>query len=394
MATQTEKERINTLLTRGVSEVIQRESLQKKLESGKPLRVKLGIDPTSPHIHLGRTIPLLKLKDFQDLGHQVVLIVGDFTSVIGDTSDKDAERPMLDRAVVDENKKQYYAQVAKLLDIDKVEFRYNSEWLEKLTYREIGEHADLFSVSDFISRENIAKRLVDGKRVSLREVLYPLMQGYDSVAVQADVELGGTDQRFNLLAGRTLQPHFGQEPQDILMGPLINGTDGRKMSSSWGNTITLSMEPHDMYGKVMSMADSEIITYFTVCTRVPLEDVKEYETHIQNGENPRDAKMALAKEIVRMYHGEEAAQGAEQNFIDTFQKGGIPEDVLEIKAPYIDALLAHGVVASKTELRRLLDEGGVRNPETGEKYASFPESITEPLTLKIGKRRFVKLLPS
>ncbi len=393
MAVEIDEKKINELLSRGVTESIHLESLKKKLFSGKQLRVKLGVDPTSPSIHLGRTIPLLKLRDFQELGHQIVFIVGDFTSVIGDTSDKDAERPMLDRAVIDENKKQYYAQVAKILDIDKVEFRYNSEWLEGLTYREIGEHADLFSVSDFISRENIAKRLAEGKRVSLREVLYPLMQGYDSVAIRADVELGGTDQRFNLLAGRTLQPHFGQEPQDILMGPLVNGTDGRKMSSSWGNTITLTMEPYDMYGKVMSMADSEIITYFTVCTRVSLDEIKAHESKIQNGENPRDAKMALAKEIVRMYHGEESANGAEQNFIDTFQKGGVPEDILEITAPYVDALLAQGIVASKTELRRLLDEGGVRNAETGEKYEALPESLTEPLTLKLGKRRFVKLLP-
>ena len=178
---------------------------------------------------------------------------------------------------IDENKKTYLEQVGKVLDVSKIEFRNNSEWLGELTYREIGEHADRFSVADFISRENIAKRLTDGKRVSLREVLYPLMQGYDSVAVKADVELGGTDQRFNLLAGRTLQEGFGQEPQDIIMGPLINGTDGRKMSSSWGNTVTLTMEPSDMYGKVMSMADSEIITYFTLCTRVPMDEVKEIE---------------------------------------------------------------------------------------------------------------------
>jgi tyrosyl-tRNA synthetase len=393
MAVLVDEKKIDELLSRGVTEVIHHESLRKKLLSGKQLRVKLGIDPTSPSIHLGRTIPLLKLRDFQELGHQIVFIVGDFTSVIGDTSDKDAERPMLDRAVIEENKKQYYTQVAKILDIERVEFRYNSEWLEKLTYREIGEHADLFSVSDFISRENIAKRLEEGKRVSLREVLYPLMQGYDSVAIEADVEIGGTDQRFNLLAGRTLQPHFGQEPQDILMGPLVNGTDGRKMSSSWGNTITLQMEPYDMYGKVMSMADSEIITYFTVCTRVPQDEIHNHASKIQNGENPRDAKMALAREIVRMYHGADIAAGAEQNFIETFQKGGIPDDILEINAPYIEALLAEGVVASKTELRRLLDEGGVRNTETGEKYETLPESVTEPLTLKLGKRRFVKLLP-
>ncbi len=393
MEVNTDPVKINELITRGVSEVIHGESLRKKLESGKKLRIKLGVDPTSPNIHLGRSIPILKLKDFQELGHQIVFIVGDFTGVIGDTSDKESERPMLTREVIEENKRTYLEQVGKILDVSLVEFRHNSEWLGSLTYREIGEHADQFSVADFIARENIEKRLTEGKRVSLREILYPLMQGYDSVAVKADVELGGTDQRFNLLAGRSLQEHFGQEAQDIIMGPIINGTDGRKMSSSWGNTITLTMEPNDMYGKVMSLVDAEIVNYFRLCTRVPLEEIQVRETALGNGANPKEAKMALAKEIVRMYHGEEAAHGAEQNFVETFQKGGVPEDILEIKAPYIEALLAQGIVASKTELRRLLDEGGVRNAETGEKYDTLPESVTEPLTLKLGKRRFVRLLP-
>lgn len=389
----TDEQKIDALLTRGVEEVIHRESLKKKLLSGRQLRVKLGIDPTSPSIHLGRSIPLLKLRDFQELGHQVVFIVGDFTGVIGDTSDKDSERPMLTEAAIEENKRTYLEQVGKILDVTKIEFRQNSEWLGNLTYREIGEHADQFSVADFISRENIAKRLKEGKRVSLREVLYPLMQGFDSVATEADVELGGTDQRFNLLAGRTLQERFGQVPQDIIMGPLVNGTDGRKMSSSWGNTITVTMEPNDMYGKVMSMADAEIISYFTLCTRVPMNEVEEVRTALATGVNPRDMKMKLARTIVAMYHSDVAATDAEANFIETFQKGGVPDDVLEIKPDYIEALLTQSIVASKTELRRLLEDGGVRNAETGEKLDALPASVTEPLILKIGKRRFVRLLP-
>jgi tyrosyl-tRNA synthetase len=300
---------------------------------------------------------------------------------------------MLSRDVIDENKKNYYAQVAKVLDIEKVELHYNSEWLEGLTYREIGEHADLFSVADFIARDNIKRRLDAGKRVSLREVLYPLMQGYDSVAIKADVEIGGTDQRFNLLAGRAMQPHFNQVPQDILMNPLINGTDGRKMSSSWGNTINLVAEPEDMYGKVMSMQDSEIIPYFTICTRVPLEEVALIKEHLDAGANPRDAKMRLAREIVSMYHNEEAGIAAQNVFIETFQKGGIPDDVLEIKPDYVEALLTHEVVASKSELHRLFEAGGVKNAETGDKLTEFPSAVEEPLVLKIGKRRFVKLLP-
>jgi tyrosyl-tRNA synthetase len=393
MTIHTDEKKIDELLTRGVDEVIHKEVLKKKLLSGKQLRVKLGIDPTSANLHLGRSIPLLKLRDFQELGHQVVFIVGDFTGIIGDTSDKDSERPMLTREAVEENKKTYLTQVAKILDIDAVEFRYNSEWLEKLTYREIGEHADLFSVSDFIARDNIKRRLDAGKRVSLRETLYPLMQGYDSVAIKADVELGGTDQRFNLLSGRTLQPHFGQEAQDILMTALINGTDGRKMSSSWGNTINLLAPAVDMYGKVMSMQDSEIVTYFTMCTRIPLSKVDEVREALSGDANPRDAKMELAFEITRMYHGEDGAKEGEAYFKETFQQKQVPEDVVEISPDFSEALVSCGVVASKTELRRLLEAGGVRDAETGEKLTEMPASVTEPRVLKIGKRRFVKLMP-
>ncbi len=393
MEVNTDRVKIDALLTRGVSTIIHEESLRAKLLSGRKLRIKLGIDPTSPHIHLGRTIPLLKLKDFEELGHQIVFIVGDFTGVIGDTSDKESERPMLTPEEIENNKKTYLEQVGKILDVSRIEFRNNSEWLAPLTYGEIGAHADVFSVSDFIARENIKRRLDEGKRVSLREVLYPLMQGYDSVAVKADVELGGTDQRFNLLAGRALQERFNQTPQDIVMGHLLNGTDGRKMSSSWGNTITLTMEADDMYGKVMSMADSEIISYFTLCTRVPMNEVTDIELALQNGGNPRDLKMKLAHTIVSQYHGEEDASKAENVFIETFQKKGVPEDVLEIKPEYGEALIQAGVIASKTELRRLLEDGGVRNAETGEKYDALPSGLTESLVLKIGKRRFVKLLP-
>ncbi len=393
MEVNTDRAKIDALLTRGVSDIIHEDSLREKLMSGKQLRIKLGIDPTSPNIHLGRSIPLLKLKDFQELGHQIVFIVGDFTGVIGDTSDKESERPMIAAEAIEENKKTYYEQVGKILDVSRIEFRQNSEWLSPLTYGEIGMHADAFSVADFIARDNIKRRLEDGKRVSLREVLYPLMQGYDSVAMKADVEVGGTDQRFNLLAGRALQERFGQAPQDIVMGPLLNGTDGRKMSSSWGNTITITMEPSDMYGKVMSMADSEIITYFTLITRVPMPEVREMEESLNNGTNPRDLKMKLARTIVSQYHGEAAAQAAEAAFVETFQNKGVPEDVIEVGPDYADALVREGVVASKTELRRLLEDGGVRNAETGEKYDALPTSLTEPLTLKIGKRRFVKLVP-
>jgi tyrosyl-tRNA synthetase len=387
---------IEELLTRGVSEIIGKKELEDKLHLGKPLRIKLGIDPTSPNLHLGRSIPLLKLRDFQKLGHIVVFIVGDFTGIIGDTSDKDAERPMLTKEIIDENQKTYFEQVGKIIDLSKAEFHHNSDWLEKLTYREIGEQADCFSVSDFVARENIAKRLEEGKRVSLREVLYPLMQGYDSVAIKADIELGGNDQRFNLLAGRKLQEKYGQEPQSIIMGPLIEGLDGRKMSSSWGNTINVSSEPNDMYGKIMSMIDAQILTYFNLCTRVPLEEIKEMSNKLESGElHPKDAKMKLAREIVRFYHGEEASNKAEESFVKIFLEKGVPVDVLvvqeKINTLFVDILLSNKLIESKTEWRRLIEEGAVTNALTSEKLEKIDESLKNSITLKVGKRRFIRI---
>ncbi|NCN08112.1 tyrosine--tRNA ligase [Candidatus Parcubacteria bacterium] len=383
---------IEELLTRGVDEVIGGEELESKLNSGKKLRVKLGIDPTSPDLHIGRSVPLLKVRDFQEMGHQAVLIVGDFTGVIGDTSDKDSERPMLDREVIEENKKNYFKQIGKIIDLDKAELRYNSEWLENLTYREIGEHANQFSVADFIARDNIKRRLDSGKRVSLREMLYPLMQGYDSVAVEADVEIGGVDQRFNLLAGRTLQEHFKQTPQSIVATTFpILGLDGRKMSSSWGNTINFNTEPNDMFGKVMSMVDEQVGEYFKACTRLPLEEVSV----VMKG-HPKEAKMRLAFEIVKIYHGEELAQSAQENFNQAFSKGGVPKDILEIKVSknesLVDVLISNNLVDSKTEWRRLVSDGAVSDIETGERLNSIDEKVSNDVVLKIGKHRFVKII--
>lgn len=384
---------IDELLSRGVTEVIVKEKLREKLLSGKRLRVKLGIDPTSPNLHIGRAVPLLKLRDFQELGHQIVLIVGDFTAVIGDTSDKESERPMLAREVIEKNKESYLEQAGKILDLDKVEFRYNSEWLEKLDYRQIGEHADCFSVADFIARENIAKRLTEGKRVSLREILYPLMQGYDSVAIEADVELGGTDQRFNLLAGRTLQERFGQVPQDIIMNPLIEGLDGRKMSSSWGNVVNLMDTPEDMYGKVMSMADAQVATYFELCTRVPMQEVQEITQSLASGTlHPKEAKMRLAREIVSLYHNTEAAQNAEHHFESTFSKGEFPDDALVVQLGDV-ATMREFVVkvtgGSNSEATRLFEQNAIEN-ETGDKITD-PFAKPIPGKYKIGKRQFGKI---
>ncbi|MBI5400941.1 MAG: tyrosine--tRNA ligase [Candidatus Yonathbacteria bacterium] len=391
----TQEEKAEELLTRGVAEVIRLDVLRAKLLEGKPLRVKLGIDPTSPHLHLGRACALWKLRALQDMGHHIIFIVGDFTATIGDTSDKEAERPMLAREAVEKNLKTYLAQVGKILDMSKVETHRNTEWLEKLTYREIGEHADAFSVSDFIARDNIKRRIDAGKRVSLREVLYPLMQGYDSVAVKADIEIGGTDQKFNILAGRTLQNHFGQEPQNIILLDLIEGLDGRKMSSSWGNTINLTDTANDMFGKVMSLRDELIVKYFVHATRVPMSAVDEAEASLGRGENPRDVKLALAQEIVSMYHGKEEAFRAREAFLATFQKKEIPEDVEEIKGEgkLGELLKKNGIIASMTEWRRLVSEGAVKHLGEGtEEKISDDARFATPGVYKIGKRRFVKII--
>ncbi|MCC7469548.1 MAG: tyrosine--tRNA ligase [Bacteroidetes bacterium] len=392
-----DEQKINELLDRGVEEVIDRENLKKKLLSGKKLRVKLGIDPTSPNLHLGRSVPILKLQDFQKLGHTPVFIVGDFTGVIGDTSDKDSERPMLSHETIKNNMKSYKEQLGKLIDIKNCEFHYNSKWLKKLGFEEIGYQANTFSVNQFISRDNIARRLRAGKRVSLREVLYPLMQGYDSVAVEADVELGSTDQKFNLLAGRDLQKEYKQNPQEILMTSIIEGTDGRKMSSSWGNTINFLDSSNEMYGKIMSIRDNLILRYFEMLTRTSFEAIREYEKKLKSGENPKKVKMALASEIVRMYHGDKEALEAEENFEKTFAKGDVPDDIktvkVKIKIPIVDILIKEGIVASKTEFRRLIEEGAIKfKGKLEEKKIVDPKSLTdESGSLKIGKKRFLKI---
>lgn len=391
------EQKIEELLTRGVAEVIDHEHLKKRLLSGEKLRIKLGIDPTSPNIHLGRSVVLRKLRDFQDLGHTVVFIVGDFTGVIGDTSDKESERPMLSPEIIEENMKTYTEQAGKIIDLEKAEIHYNSTWLDKLGYDDVGIQADAFSLAEFIARDNIRRRLDAGKRVSLREVLYPLMQGFDSIAVNADVELGGTDQRFNLLAGRRLQEAHGQEPQDILMTDLIPGTDGRKMSSSWGNTINVLDAPNDMFGKVMSAPDELIMEYFVHCTRVPMTEVAEMAEDIVTGANPRDAKVRLAKEIVTLYHGAEEGAKAETYFIETFSKKQIPEDVLEVSVvegiKVIDVVVEAGLASSKADARRKAEQGGISID--GEKVGEtmiLSKELHDGKVLKVGKKDFVKIV--
>lgn len=387
----TDAARIDEVLERGVAEVIVKDELRETLLSGRRLRIKFGIDPTSPHIHLGSAVSYLKLRDFQELGHTAVVIVGDATGVVGDTSDKDSERPMLSRKQIAENKKTYLKQIGKLIDLSRAEVKYNSAWLDTLTYTDIGEQANQFSVADFIARENIKRRLDAGKRVSLREVLYPLMQGYDSVAVHADVELGGTDQRFNLLAGRTLQEHYGQKPQHLVMMNLIAGTDGNKMSKSAANTINLTDTPGDMYGKVMRVDDELIETYFVHTTRLPMDDIKT----ILAAEKPRDAKMRLAREVVTLHHDAAAAAAAEADFVAAFSKGNVPGSINETSVvrgtALVDVLLKTGLVESRSEFRRLTNAGAVTDMDTKQKVTDATATVEKSLTLKVGKRRFIKI---
>lgn len=391
-----DKKKIEELLSRGIEEIIEKDQFKKELKSGKQLRVKLGIDPTSPNIHIGRSIPLLKLRDFQELGHKIVLIIGDFTGVIGDTSDKESERPMMAENKVRQNMKNYVKQAGKIIDIKKCEIHYNSEWLAKLGYYEIGEQADVFSLNGFISRENIKKRLDEGKRVSLRELLYPLMQGYDSVAIKADVEIGGTDQRFNLLAGRELQRHYGQAPQNIITNPLIEGLDGRKMSSSWGNTINLLDPAGEMYGKTMSLKDGLITKYFILATRVDMEEIKKYKKEIKNGGNPRDYKMKLAFEIVKIYHGEKKAKEAAVEFERVFSKKELPDKITTIilaKGLYdiADLLLKSTLVKSKGEARRLVGECAVKIDGATVEDSQAKIGVASGFVIQVGKRRFARI---
>lgn len=388
------EQKVDELLTRGVADVVDREHLRKALLGKKKLRVKLGIDPTSPNIHIGRAVALWKLRAFQDLGHQVVFIVGDFTGLIGDTSDKDAERPMLTEATVKQNMKNYLAQAFKILDKSKTEAHHNSKWLKKLGFKEIGTMADGFGLHEFSSRELIKKRLDGGKRVSLRELLYPLMQGYDSVAVKADVELGGSDQWFNLLAGRTIQPIYGQDPQDIMTFQLLEGTDGRKMSSSWGNVINLMDTPSDMFGKVMSLRDELVERYFELATRMPLADVKQF---MSSTPNPRDQKMRLGVELVTLYHSEKEAVRAREAFIAQFSNKELPTDISSVviaagKYLLSDLLLQTKLVSSKGEARRMMEQGGVRVNQTQEpKDRQIVIEKKNDLLLQVGKRKFMRI---
>lgn len=388
----TDINKIKNLLEKGVEEIYIKEELEKELLEGKELRIKFGIDPTGPKIHLGRAIPLRKLREFQKMGHKIVLIIGDFTAQIGDASDKSEKRPMLTRVQIDENLKDYKNQIGKILDLDKVEFVYNSHWLEKLNFGEITKLAEVFTVQQMLARRNFKDRYEKQVEISLREFLYPIMQGYDSYAVKSDVEIGGFDQLFNLKAGREIQNYYGMKKQHIINTEMLEGTDGRKMSSSWGNVITIVDEPNEMFLKIMELKDELIIKYFNLCTDVEGEKISEYKERLKT-ENPRDIKMILASEIVRIYHSEKLAAKAKQNFIEVFQKGGLPDFIPEIVGT-IDDIMGDLVVKSKTveskgEWKRLVESGAVLL-EDDTPLTDFRIKASNVI-LKIGKKRFLRI---
>jgi tyrosyl-tRNA synthetase len=386
-------ELIDEILSRGVNEVIDRKHLETALKSGKKLRVKLGIDPTSPNLHLGRAVVLWKLRAFQELGHTAILIIGDFTGIVGDTSDKDSERPMLSQEQVNVNMKTYLDQAFKILDQKKTETHFNSLWLSKLGFMEVTKMANLFGLHEFESREVIARRMKEGQRVSFQELMYPLMQGYDSVAVKADIELGGTDQRFNLLAGRTIQKFYDQEPQDILMTNLIEGTDGRKMSSSWGNVINLTDDANDMFGKVMSISDDLVMKYFEHATRVPMPEVKKLGKELKTA--PRNIKVRLASEIVTLYHGEKAAEAAAAEFDKVFSRGEKPSEIETSPSPPPNAadqiLVELGLAKSRSEAQRLIEQGGVKVNDVKIIDAKQELDLESGTIIQVGKRKFRKI---
>jgi len=397
MKTVAKHKKIKEILSRGVDRIIEKDSLIRKLSSGKKLRIKYGIDPTGPKIHIGRAISLWKLKDFQDLGHQIVLIIGDFTAQIGDASDKTSMRKALSEEEVKRNVRDYKRQVAKILDIKKTEVHYNSEWLSKLSWKDKLSLSMHFTAQQMIQRRNFKERWEKGKPIGLHELDYPLLQGYDSIAIRADVELGGFDQLFNLKIGREVQKIFGQHQQDIMTLKMLPGLDGRKMATTWGNVINIIDEPNAMFGKVMSMKDELIGDYFELATKVPLEEVSEIKEQLKAKKlHPRLAKARLAKEIVGLYYGEKTAEKAEKEFDKVFKERELPSHiplfrVSEKSIPILDLIYNSKLANSRSEAKRLILQRGVKIDKALKTDWREVIKIKDGMILQVGKRKFVKV---
>ena len=387
---------IDQLLARGVDTIVPKAGLQEKIASGKKLRVYFGIDPTSTNIHLGHTVPLRKLRDFQRAGHHIIFLVGSFTAMIGDPTDKTAMRVPLTEEQVEENFRSYQEQASKIIDFDKAEIVYNNDWLGNFTFKNVIELAQQFTVQQMLERDMYQKRMQEGKPIGLHEFFYPLMQGYDSVHLEVDLEIGGTDQLFNMLAGRHLLQQYKGKEKHVLTTPLIEGLDGRKMSKTYNNTVNISDEPREMFGKLMSMDDGLIVKYFIYLTDLSMKEIDEIDKAIKAGQNPRDAKVKLARTIVSMYHGEEAGANAEQEFFNIFKKGGLPDEMPEFEMNgdrnIIDLLELCGLIESRAEGKRLIKEGGVKINGDRVPDISVSVHLEKDMIVQVGKRRFAKIV--
>jgi len=386
-------------IKRGVDEILPEDDLVKKLKEDRPLRIKAGFDPTAPDLHLGHTVLINKLRQFQDLGHEVLFLIGDFTGLIGDPTGKSATRPPLTREEVLENAKTYEHQVFKILDAEKTTVFFNSSWMGQMNAADMIQLAAKHTVARMLERDDFNKRYKSGQSISVHEFLYPLVQGYDSVAMKADVELGGTDQKFNLLVGRQLQEAYGQSPQVTLTMPILEGLDGvQKMSKSLNNYIGIADAPDEMFGKIMSISDDLMWRYFELLSFRSLDEIADFKGRIEQGENPRDIKFLLAEEIIARFHSQEAATAAREGFIAQFQKGAVPEDIPEVELdggdegiPAANLLKDAGLVGSTSDAHRMVKQGAVKLD--GEKMSDSRVKITAggPYIFQVGKRRFAKV---
>lgn len=386
-------------LARGTEEILVEAEFAEKLKLGRPLRIKAGFDPTAPDLHLGHTVLINKLRQFQDLGHHILFLIGDFTGMIGDPTGKSATRPALTVEQVQENSKTYQSQIFKILDPGKTEIVFNSTWMKPLGTAGLIQLAAKYTVARMLERDDFSKRYKNGQAIAVHEFLYPLIQGYDSVALKADVELGGTDQTFNLLVGRELQRHYGQAQQVVMTLPLLEGLDGvNKMSKSLGNYIGITDTPTDMFGKVMSISDELMWRYFELLSFRPLTELTQFKMSVAEGANPRDLKFLLAEELIERFHSKAAAVGAREDFIARFQKGAMPDEMPEVTLnttettmPIAVLLKSAGLVDSTSEANRMIQQGGVKI--NGNKVEDRNTLIQkgEVAIYQVGKRKFAKV---
>ncbi|MEQ1517543.1 MAG: tyrosine--tRNA ligase [Usitatibacteraceae bacterium] len=398
MSASTEIDAALAVIKRGADELIVDAEMRKKLESGRKLRIKFGLDPTAPDLHLGHTVVLNKMRQFQDLGHTVIYLIGDFTSMIGDPSGRNATRPPLTREQIDTNAKTYFAQASLVLDADKTEIRYNSEWCDPLGARGMIQLASRWTVARMLERDDFTKRFEGNVPISVHEFLYPLIQGYDSVALRADVELGGTDQKFNLLVGRELQKQYGQEAQCILTMPLLEGLDGvEKMSKSKNNYVGITDKPNDMFGKLMSISDDMMWRYIELLSFQSSDVVAGWKREVGAGRNPRDIKVAFAQEIIARFHSKVAAESALADF-ESRHHGGIPEDLPEVTLSIAEASISithllkqAGLTPSTSEAVRMIEQGGVKldSEKVTDKALTIPKGAV--VVAQVGKRKFARV---